>query len=77
MNGKKKKKIPNPTLVLILVVCGIELFCLTDPEIKGNVCRKVKAWYGPACQYSSEPDYHFNWNSQYLDKQLFHIVISL
>ncbi|RMC00582.1 hypothetical protein DUI87_23198 [Hirundo rustica rustica] len=38
----------------------------TDPEIKGNVCQKVKACYGLGCQCSSESDYYFNWNSQYL-----------
>lgn len=62
INGKKTTS--NPTL--ILVVCGMELSCLTDSEIKGNGCQKVKVCYGLGCQYSSEPDYHFNWNSQYL-----------
>lgn len=66
MAKKKKKKENSKPHISAYFGCGIELFCLTDPEIKGNVCQKVKAWYSPGCQYSSESDYHFNWNSQYL-----------
>lgn len=54
------QKKPKPHICAILVICGVELPCLTDPEIKGNGCQKAKACYGLGCLYSSEPECHLN-----------------